>query len=251
MLAYERKQQILDYMRARGRVVTVEQLCAAVFASGATVRRDLRELEESKLIRRTRGGAILVEGSTSEDPLAFRENQNAMKKQIIADMASRHISDGMTLFLDSSSTVFALARTLDRFTNIKVITNGLKTSLLLSEFKNVKVFCTGGTLRENSKSLVGETACSYIDRFNADIAFMSCRGFSIERGVSEASEEEAAVKRRYLANCKKSILLCDLSKMNVDFLCKLAALSDYYEVITERKETNDLCNQYTQLHRPN
>ena len=90
-----------------------------------------------------------------------------------------------------------------------------------------------------------------IDRFNADIAFMSCRGFSIERGVSEASEEEAAVKRRYLANCKKSILLCDLSKMNVDFLCKLAALSDYYEVITERKETNDLCNQYTQLHRPN
>lgn len=108
MLAYERKQQILDYMRERGRVVTVEQLCAAVFASGATVRRDLRELEESKLIRRTRGGAILVEGSTSEDPLAFRENQNAMKKQIIADMASRHISDGMTLFLDSSSTVFAL-----------------------------------------------------------------------------------------------------------------------------------------------
>ena len=174
-----------------------------------------------------------------------------MKKQIIADMASRHISDGMTLFLDSSSTVFALARTLDRFTNIKVITNGLKTSLLLSEFKNVKVFCTGGTLRENSKSLVGETACSYIDRFNADIAFMSCRGFSIERGVSEASEEEAAVKRRYLANCKKAILLCDLSKMNVDFLCKLAALSDYYEVITERKETNDLCNQHTQLHRPN
>ena len=35
--------------------------------------------------------------------------------------------------------------------------------------------------------------------------------------------------------------------MNVDFLCRLAPLSQFYEVITERKETNDLCNQHTQI----
>lgn len=245
MLAYERKQQILELLRQDNRFFTVDELCEKLFASGATIRRDLKELEDSRLIRRARGGAILLEGGTSEDPLAFRETQNAMKKQIIAECACKHIKDGMTLFLDSSSTVFALARMLDRFSELKVITNGLKTALLLSDFKDVRVFCTGGTLRENSKSLVGDAACSTAARFNADIAFISCRGFSIENGVSEASEEEYCVKRRFLSNSRRAILLCDTSKIDVDFLCRLAPLSDFYEVITERKDTNDLCNQYT------
>lgn len=249
MLAYERKKQILEIMRRLGRFVTVEELCEKLYASGATIRRDLKELEDSRLIRRARGGAVLVEGGTSEDPLAFRESQNAVKKQIIAECASRHIRDGMTLFLDSSSTVFALARMLDRFPELKVITNGLKTALLLSDFKNVRLFCTGGALRENSKSLVGDAACATAARFNADIAFMSCRGFSVANGVSEASEEEYCVKRRFLQNSKRAILLCDTSKMNVDFLCRLAPLSEFYEVITERKDANDLCNQHTQMKR--
>ncbi len=249
MLAYERKQQILELMRTNNRVVTVDQLCGSIFASGATIRRDLKDLEESKLIHRTHGGAVLVEGSTSEDPLAFRETQNSMKKQVIADHALRHIRDGMTIFLDSSSTVNILAKSLGNFNNLKVITNGLKTAMLLSDTKNVTLMCTGGSLRENSKSLVGLAAKDFISRYNADIAFMSCRGFSVENGVSEASEDEYYVKMQYLANCKKAILMCDTSKMNLDFLCKLAPLSEFYEVITEKKEVNDLCNQYTHLHR--
>ncbi|HEX2986546.1 MAG TPA: DeoR/GlpR family DNA-binding transcription regulator [Caproiciproducens sp.] len=248
MLAYERKKQILELLRKNNRVVTVDQLCKSLFASGATIRRDLKDLEESKLIHRTHGGAVLVEGSTSEDPLVLRETQNSMKKQVIADLAVRHIRDGMTIFLDSSSTVNALAKGLDQFNNLKVITNGLKTAMLLSDFKNVRVMCTGGALRENSKSLVGLAAKEFISRYNADIAFMSCRGFSVENGASEASEDEYYVKSQYLLNSKKAILMCDTSKMNLDFLCKLAPLSEFYEVITEKKEINDLCNQYTHLH---
>ena len=172
-----------------------------------------------------------------------------MKNQIIPDLAPRHIRDGMTIFLDSSSTVYTLAKELDKFNNLKVITNGIKTAMLLSDFKNVAVMCTGGSLRENSKSLIGLAAKDFISRLNADIAFMSCRGFSVENGVSEASEDEYYVKKQYILNSKKAILMCDTSKMNFDFLCKLAPLSDFYEVITEKKEINDLCNQYTHLHK--
>jgi DeoR/GlpR family transcriptional regulator of sugar metabolism len=249
MLAYERKQQILELMRKNNGVVTVDQLCQSVFASGATIRRDLKDLENDKLIRRTHGGAILVEGSTSEDPLVFRENQNSMKKQIIAELALRHIHEGMTIFLDSSSTVYFLAKELDRFNSLKVITNGIKTAMLLSDFKNVTMMCTGGSLRENSKSLIGLAAKDFISRYNADLAFMSCRGLSVENGASEASEGEYYVKKQFIINSKKTILMCDTSKMDRDFLCKLAPLSDFYEIITEKKEVNDLCNQYTHLHR--
>lgn len=241
MASGNRKEMILEYMRGKNRFVTVDQLCQNFYVSGATIRRDLAELETSRLIRRTRGGALLVEGSTSEDPLAFRENQNAMQKQVIASLAMHHIRDGMTLFLDSSSTVFALARNLDRFNNLRVVTNGVKTTLLLSDFKNVSVMCTGGSLRENSKSLVGQSAVEYLRRLNADVAFMSCRGFTIENGVSEGNEDEYYVKRAFLRNSKKCVLMCDSSKMGTDYLCRTGPLSAFTEVITERKEINDAC----------
>lgn len=77
MLAYERKQQIIEFMRKNNKVATVKQLCKELFASGATIRRDLKELEENKLIHRTHGGAVLVEGSSTEVPIAFRENENS------------------------------------------------------------------------------------------------------------------------------------------------------------------------------
>ncbi len=250
MLAYERKQQILDLLRRNNKVATVEQLCKELFASGATIRRDLKDLEENKLIHRTHGGAVLVEGNSTEDPLIFREGQNSIRKQTIADLAVKHIQDGMTIFLDSSTTVLMLAKMLNRFSNIKVITNGIKTAMLLSDYSGLQLMCTGGILRENSKSLVGLSAKNFISHYNADIAFMSCRGFSIENGASEANEDEYYVKRQFIANSKKAVLLSDTSKMGSDFLCRLAPLSDFYEVITERKEVNDQCNQYTRMHKP-
>lgn len=250
MLAYERKQQILKLLRNNGKVITVDRLCRELFASGATIRRDLKELEENKLIHRTHGGAVLVEGSSTEDPLVFRENQNSLRKQAIADMAIRHIENGMTLFLDSSTTVFLLAKMLDRFSSLQVITNGLKTALLLSDYPNVRLMCTGGVLRENSKSLTGLSTKDFISRYNADIAFMSCRGFSISNGASEANEDEFYVKHQFIENSKKAILLCDTSKLDRDFLCRIAPLSDFYEVITEKKQINDTFNQYTRLHMP-
>lgn len=62
--------------------------------------------------------------------------------------------------------------------------------MLLSDFENVTVMCIGGSLCENSKSLVGFAAKDFIIRHNADLAFMSCHRFSVQDGASEASENE-------------------------------------------------------------
>ncbi|MDR1703349.1 MAG: DeoR/GlpR family DNA-binding transcription regulator [Clostridiales bacterium] len=234
----KRKEQILDFMRDKT-FVTVDQLRDYLFVSGATVRRDLEELQNSRQIRRTRGGAVLVEGIANDAPLAIRESRNETQKMIIAGQACRLIKNGMTLFLDSSSTVFILARSLDQFTNLHVITNSLKTALFLSDRKDIQVMCTGGTLRPGSKSLVGQAAVEYVSRFNADAAFMSARGFSAENGASEASEDECGVKRAFIKNSRQRYLLCDASKMNVDYLCRIAALSQYDRVITEDRQLNE------------
>ena len=233
-----RDEAILEYLRKNNRFVTIEQLSSALFISGATVRRNLSNLEDSGLVRRVRGGAILIEGRTNDEPIDFREGKNVMQKQTIASLALQHIKDGMTLFMDSSSTSLTLARRLDGLSNLRVITNGIKNASLLSDFSGITVMCAGGTVRLHSKSLVGYTAIEYLSRYNADIAFMSCRGFSIEGGATEASEEEYHIKKLFMKNSRSSILICDSFKKDQEYLCKLAPLSQFSYVITENQELN-------------
>jgi DeoR/GlpR family transcriptional regulator of sugar metabolism len=234
-----RKEMILDLLRNYSHFVTVEQLSEQLFVSSATIRRDLQDLEKSGLVHRTRGGALLLESITTEAPMVLRENRNEMQKQIIANISRVYIKDGMTIFMDSSSTVFTLARNLEQFSNLKIITNNLKIIWLLSERKGVTILCTGGLLKENSKAFLGESAVEYVRRLNADASFLSAQGFSPENGSSDANEEEFWLKRAYLSHSRQKYLLCDTSKMNIEYLYRTAPLSVYTKVLTESREVND------------
>ncbi len=236
MFAYERKQQILDILKIK-KAISVDELCKTLYTSGATIRRDLQVLEKDNLIKRTHGGAVLLEGNSTETPLVLRESENSGQKQLISELAIEHIADGMTIFLDSSSTVSYIIRRLTPFQGLKIITNGIKTASLLSDYKNIKTYCTGGVIRDNSRSLVGHNAEQFIAQFNADVCFMSCRGMSAEIGATDPSDEEAFVKKEYIRNSRKRILLCDTTKINVNYFSKVAPLSEFDQIITNDPET--------------
>lgn len=234
---YDRKNQILYILRTQ-HYASVNDLCNQLFVSSATVRRELKELEDSHQIKRTRGGAYLIEGITTEDPYAVRERQNVLEKQIIAGQALQHIRDGMTIFLDSSSTVYIMAQMIEGFNNLCVITNSMKTALCLASRKGISIMCAGGKPRTGTVSLVGQSAVDYIRGLNADAAFVSACGFDMEKGTSEANEEESFVKRAYIENAKEKYLLCDTSKLGKNFLCRTASIRDFTKVITEDQEVN-------------
>jgi len=246
MATKERKELILELLRNYSRFVTVEQLSEKLFVSGATIRRDLAELEKAKLIQRTRGGAILLESIAAEAPMVLRETRNEMQKQIIAVVAREYIKDGMTIFMDSSSTVFTLARSLAAFGNLQVITNNLKIAWLLSGRKGITLVMAGGWLKERSMSFFGHSTVQFLSRFNADAAFLSAMGFSFEHGSSDATEEEYFMKRAYLSNSKQKYLLVDTSKQGKDYLYRTSPLAAYTRVVTENRELNE---RLARLHK--
>jgi len=239
MAMHDRKDLILEILRNHSRFVTVEQLSDKLFVSGATIRRDLAVLEKSNLIQRTRGGAILLESISTEAPMVLRENRNEMQKQIIATIAREYVKDGMTVFMDSSSTVFTLARNLSDIGNLTVITNNLKILWLLSERKGIRLICAGGWLKERSMSFFGQGTIQFINRLNADAAFISAVGFTFENGSTDASEEEYYIKRAYLSNSKNKYLLVDASKLGKELMYRTSPLSAYTRVITESREINE------------
>jgi UDP-N-acetylmuramoylalanine--D-glutamate ligase len=72
---------------------TVKALSAYLYASEATVRRDLNELERRGLVKRLHGGVMLLDGAARELPLYMREQQNIEAKRIIAAKAAHYLRD--------------------------------------------------------------------------------------------------------------------------------------------------------------
>lgn len=240
MLPLERQDKILEILSEK-KAVTVDELCAELYSSGATIRRDLKLLENNRLIHRTHGGAVHIEGNASDFPLTLRESENMSQKEKIAKKALPLIHDGMTIFMDASSTVAALASKLNGFKQLRVVTNGIKTCNILSEKSGVEVYCTGGKLRENAKSLTGAAALHAISGFYADLAFFSCRGVDPVAGYSDSNEEEAELKRAYMQHASKVVLLCDSSKLQKKYFCKIGSLDGLWKVISDI----DLPPEYT------
>ena len=232
MLPLERQDKILEILKEKN-AVTVDELCAILYSSGATIRRDLTILENNRLIHRTHGGAVYVDVNGSDFPLTLRETKNMALKEKIAEKALPLIRDGMTIFMDSSSTVGALANKLNGFKNLRVITNGIKICNILSEKDGIEVYCTGGKLRENAKSLTGSSAIKAIERYYADISFFSCRGVASEYGFSDSNEDEAELKKAYMDNSNKVVLLCDSTKLGKKYFCKIGDVEHLHKIISD------------------
>lgn len=227
----ERKDAIINYLSSHG-TASVHRLSKILFASEATVRRDLTQLEKEGKIKRTFGGAVLTDLLNGEVPLSLREREHADAKIIIAEKAMQYVHDGDTIFLDASSTCFFLVEQLANFHDLTVVTNGPKTSLALGK-EHITCYCTGGLQLHDSIAYVGIKTCEYFKHFNPNVVFLSCRGLSAMGNLCDSSIEEAQVREALLSCSGKKIFLCDSSKFGKEYRYNIANIKDLDYVICE------------------
>lgn len=222
MLEYERLDQIIACLRER-QTDTVKNLAKRLYASEATIRRDLTELERRGLVKRLHGGAALIDGVQRELPLFLREQQNVAAKRDVAARAAQYLRDGQVIFMDASSTVMFLIKYFEGYQNLTIVTNGMKTAQVLSGLSH-KTYCTGGLMLHNSSAYVGDYAADFVRHFNADVFFFSSRGVSEDGRITDASSEENHIRRVMLEQSRQHIFLCDSSKRGKTYcynLCRL------------------------------
>lgn len=230
MLNYERQQEILEIL-LREKCVTVDYLVRTLFASGATIRRDLSEMERRGQLTRVHGGAALNTGSNAEAPLLLRTKKEQEKKRRIAELALPLLMDAKTVFMDSSSTVTALAQLMGGNSGLSIVTNGILTAEALSERSSNSVYLTGGLLASNY-SLVGKAAVDMVKGAGADLLFFSCCGLTT-KGTWEATEENAVIKAALAAGARRKILLCDSTKIGQQFFWNAVDQRDIDLLITD------------------
>ena len=206
----DRQEKIYNLINRRGSV-SISLLRKEIYASEATLRRDLRQMEQDGLLIRTWGGAMATGGINSDLPPFVRTNANPREKGRIAQKASTLLRDNMTVFLASSTTVTHLARELHRFQNLTVITNGLETATALKGHPSTNIILLGGELYENY-DLVGPVTESTLRQFNADICFFSCSGITAE-GFTSIDINRLNVFKQMREHSNQAILLADSSKV--------------------------------------
>ncbi len=235
MLPIERKNQILEILK-KNKSVSVSILSEKYNVTEETIRRDLEKLEQEGFVQKIYGGAILNQTIKSDLPFKIREQIQKEEKLIIAKKICEIIQDGDSLTLDSSSTSFVIAKKLKQKKKLTIITNSVEILLELSDCKNITVFSTGGLLRESSLSLVGKAADNMLKQFNVDKTIISCKGMDKIKGVTDSNELEAEVKQSMINCAAKSILAIDSSKFNQISFAKIADISAFNIIASDKYE---------------
>lgn len=224
MLNKERQIEILKIIKG-SEAVSVKSLVKSLYASEATIRRDLNELEKDGQIKRIYGGAMLAVDSDKQIPLYAREKEFHEEKRIVCENAVKIVKDGSVIFLDGSSTSQIFVRYLYKFKDLIVITNGLKIAQALGEM-HVKTFCTGGRLIDNSYVFAGSDAENFVKKYNADLCFLSCKGMDEHGKFTDTSESETELRKRFLENSKTRAILLTSNKIGKTYLHTLCNSTD-------------------------
>lgn len=227
----ERKKQILNLLDESGSI-KVESLTKFLYASSATVRRDLARLEEEGLIIRSHGKAMRVNLYADKCiPYGQRKMVGSLAKKKLAEAAVRdHAREGYVIMLDASSTALHTVEYLDGINDLIVITSGINTLVELMK-TNLRFYSTGGRAINESSSFVGQTAIDALKSFNADICFVSCHGLSENGFVTDTSERENDIRSMIMKQSKRKVLLIDENKIGVNCwhnLCHISNFDDVY-----------------------
>jgi DeoR family fructose operon transcriptional repressor len=242
MFAEERKSKILDSLNKNGKVKVCD-LSQQYEVSEVTIRRDLQELEEDELIKRVHGGAVLNDNTKFEPTFSEKIDKFYDEKESVGKIAASMIVDGDTIALDAGTTTLSIAKHMTA-RNITVLTNSVDVAYELAKKQEVEVIITGGTLRWETRAMVGPVADNALKNFRVDKAFIGTNAVCIINGLSTPNITEANTKREMIKIAKQTIVVCDHTKFNAVSFAKIVDLDSIDIIVTDNQLDNDLLEKF-------
>ncbi len=245
MYNIERKSEIINILEKAGSV-NVSFLANKFGTSKETIRRDLNEMEEEGVIRRTHGGAVLSQPSTpntpvEEYPLTVRGIQRFQEKNQICKLAASYIKDGDIVFVDNSSTTMYLTKYIPAELHVTIITNSIK--ILLESAKTSKpnhmLICLGGIFNSSNLSVYGSSSLKNAEIYYPNKAFLSCAGIGQQNILADSSIYEIDTKRMMIDRAPEVFILADYTKFQKTSQIFLCTISDVNYIITDSKTTEE------------
>ena len=230
-LAAARRQRLGLIVEAR-RAVRLEELSAALGVSQATVRRDLDALAAEGRLRRVHGGAVAADQRLDEPHFDVKATAAAAEKQRIATRAAELLAPDDTVYLDSGSTVLAVARLLHGWSRLTVVTNSLPVATELVG-RGPRLIVIGGEVRATSRAIVGPLTRLLLAELQVDRALMGTFALSVDDGLSTTDPAEAFTKALVMSRAREVVLLADSTKVGTRSFVRAGRLEDVGILVTD------------------
>ncbi|MEU6985381.1 DeoR/GlpR family DNA-binding transcription regulator [Streptomyces sp. NPDC046324] len=245
MSKHERWNTLLELLASTGRL-EVEEAAATLDVSPATIRRDLDELAEQRLLVRTRGGAV-PHGVSYELPLRYKSSRHASEKQRIAAAVADLVHEGEVLGLNGGTTTTEVARALVlRFGGgrpespgtppapaLTVVTNALNIAGELAVRPQIKIVVSGGVARAQTYELVGPLAAGVLNEVVLDVVVLGVDGIDPELGIMAHHEDEAGISRLFAERASRVVVVTDSSKMGRRAFARICGLDRVDVLVTD------------------
>ncbi|MCI0536768.1 MAG: DeoR/GlpR family DNA-binding transcription regulator [Verrucomicrobiales bacterium] len=237
MQAEERQKRIEEYL-FKTEFSSLDELSEQVDASVSTVRRDVAVLEAKGTVRRTHGGARLVNPKSDEFAFSARDTHQLAEKEIIGKACADLVRPNQTVIIDAGTTTYHVAKFLEP-KSPQIITNSLPVANLFSGANKLEVVVSGGVIYPRLGVLVGPLAVEAFSKIGADLAIMSAGGISLE-GVSNSHGLLIEIQRAMIHAAHKVIFCLDHSKFGRQSLSTLCDLEAIDTIVTDAGAPTDL-----------
>lgn len=235
MLARQRHAYILDRLRADG-AVRVADLVQDLGVSDMTIRRDLEQLHDQRLLEKVHGGATTLAPSALFEP-GFRAKAELQQgaKEAIADLAAGLVSPGQAIAISAGTTTYAVARRLVEVPRLTVVTNSVPVADVLYHGGRADqtVILTGG-VRTPSDALVGPFAVAALRTVNVDLVILGVHGMDPRAGFTTPNLLEADTDRALVEAGRRLVVVADHTKWGVIGVSTIAGLAQADLVISDR-----------------
>ncbi|WP_404385206.1 DeoR/GlpR family DNA-binding transcription regulator [Caenispirillum salinarum] len=226
-----RLQDILGLAREQGRV-GVDDLAMRFAVTPQTIRKDLNDLCERRLLKRVHGGAVVA--STVEN-LRYdaRRMLAAGEKARIGRHAAGLIPNDCALFINIGTTTEEVARALGGHRGLMAITNNINVANILHTMPDIETIVVGGVLRHADGGIVGESATDFINQFKVDYAIIGASAIEEDGALLDFDYREVRVSQAIIANARTVVLVADHMKFERSAPVRIGHVAQVDVLITD------------------
>lgn len=241
MLKTKRQEAILSMLDAT-KIVEVGQLAKDLRVTEMTIRRDLKDLEDSGQLVRVHGGAKKA-GFSSYTVISHEKKAkiHIEEKREIAKKCAALIHEQDIIFLGSGTSIEYIVDVLPAL-DITIVTNSLSIFNRLQAQGFQSLLLVGGRYRHSTDTFYGVFANDMISRIKVAKAFIGTNGLA-DVNVTTTYEDEGLSNQLILDNAEQRYIVCDYSKLEISALYTFYKLKNIDAIITDSKIT-DVQRQY-------
>ncbi len=245
MYLIPRHADIIELAKNKGRV-SVEELSEKFEVTPQTIRKDLNDICDRRLLTRVHGGAVYPAGTVNTE-YEQRRTIAAGEKEAIGKAAADLIPDNASLFMNIGTTVEAVSEALTSHSKLMVITNNLNVANRVSRYEQIEVVVTGGVVRGSDAAIVGEAAVDFIQQFKVDFAVIGASAIDSDGYLLDFDFREVKVTKAIISNARHVILVSDSTKFDRSAPVRIAHLSQINTFVTDYCEVEairNICNEH-------